>query len=80
MASFVKNDAFKFYRFIILLICMDIQENPGPASHEIYSLDIIHLNTRSIRNKIDYLSNLVESAKLHVSVRHIWIQTLTQMI
>ena len=26
MASFVKNDAFKFYRFIILLIWMDIQE------------------------------------------------------
>ena len=64
MASFVKNDAFKFYRFIILLICMDIQENPGPESHEVYSLDIIHLNTRIIRNKIDYLSNLVESCQI----------------
>ena len=40
---------------------MDIHTNPGPISDEIHSLDIIHLNTRSIRNKIDYLSNLVES-------------------
>lgn len=64
MASFVKNDAFKFYRFLILLICMDIHENPGPAFGEIYSLDIIHLNTRSIRNKIEYLSNLVESCQI----------------
>lgn len=43
---------------------MDSQENPGPAYGEIYSLDIIHLNTRSIRNKIDYLSNLVESCQI----------------
>ena len=27
----------------------------------IHSLDIVHLNTRSIRNKLDYLPNLVES-------------------
>ena len=38
--------------------------NPGPISDEIHSLDIIHLNTRSIRNKIDYLSNLVESFQI----------------
>ena len=60
MASFVKNDHFKFYRFILLLICMDIHTNLGPISDEIYSFDIVHLNTRSTRNKIDYLSNLVE--------------------
>ena len=40
---------------------MDIHKNPGPTSNEIHSLDIIHLNTRSIRNKIDSLSNLVDS-------------------
>ena len=43
---------------------MDIQENPGPVSEGNYSLDIIHLSTRSIRNKIDYLSNLVESCQI----------------
>ena len=61
MASFKRNDQFKFYRLIILLMCMDIHKNPGPTSNEIHSLDIIHLNTRSIRNKIDSLSNLVDS-------------------
>ena len=60
MACFVKNDKFRFYRLLILLICMDIEENPGPESEGIYSLDILHLNTRSIRNKLEYLSNLVE--------------------
>ena len=64
MASFEKNDSFRFYRLLISLICMDIQENPRPVSEGNYSLDIIHLNTRSIRNKIDYLSNLVESCQI----------------
>ena len=61
MDCFVKNDNFRFYRLLILLICMAIEENPGPESEGIYSLDILHLNTRSIRNKLEYLSNLVES-------------------
>ena len=61
MASSIRNDQFKFYRLIILLMCMDIHKNPGPTSNEIHSLDIIHLNTRSIRKKIDSLSNLVDS-------------------
>lgn len=64
MASFVRNDQFKFYRLVLLLICMDVHTNPGPSMDEIYSLDIIHLNTRSIRNKVDYLSNLVESFQI----------------
>ena len=34
---------------------MDINTNPRSQSDE------IHLNTRSIRNKTEYLSNLVES-------------------
>ena len=55
-SSFVKNDQFKFYRLILLLLCMVIHSNPGPESNVIHSLDIIHLNTRSIRNKLDYLS------------------------
>ena len=45
-------------------MCMDIHTDPGPISDEIHSLDIIHLNTRSIRNKIDYLSNSVESFEI----------------
>ena len=59
-SSFVRNDQFKFYRLILLLMCMDIHSNPGPESNKIHSLDIMHLNTRSMRNKLDYLSNIVD--------------------
>ncbi|MCG8045972.1 MAG: endonuclease/exonuclease/phosphatase family protein, partial [Candidatus Thiodiazotropha endolucinida] len=43
---------------------MDVHSNPGPDSNETHSLDIIHLNTRSIRNKLDYLSNVVDSFQI----------------
>ena len=43
---------------------MDIHSNPGPDSYEIHSLDIVHLNTRSIRNKLKFLPNLVESFQI----------------
>ena len=61
IASFIRNDQFKFYKFIILLICMDIHTNPGPTLNDKHSLDIIHLNTRSIRNKMENLSPVVDS-------------------
>ena len=43
---------------------MDIHSNPGPDSDGIHSLDIVHLNTRSIRNKLEFLPNLVESFQI----------------
>ena len=49
LSSLVKNDQFKFYKLILL--CMDIHSNPGPDSDGIHSLDIVHLNTRSIRSE-----------------------------
>ena len=39
---------------------MDVHSNPEPDSDGIHSLDIVHLNTRSIRNKLD----LVESFQI----------------
>ena len=54
--SFVKNDEFAFYRLILLLICMDVQPNPGPYNSEITTLDIFHLNTRSVRNKLERIN------------------------
>ena len=47
----IKNDEFNLYRLILLIICMDIHLNPGPASDTINSPDILHLNIRSNRNK-----------------------------
>lgn len=61
IASCIRNDQFKFYKLIILLICMDIHTNPGPTTNDIHSLDIIHLNTRSIRNKMDNMSPVADS-------------------
>ena len=49
---------------IILLACMDVELNPGPLSADVNSLDIFHLNTRSIRNKIDYLTDIVDSYQI----------------
>lgn len=44
---------------------MDIHPNPGPNSTDtICSLDIMHLNARSIRNKIDFISNLSDSYQI----------------
>ena len=43
---------------------MYIHSNPGPDSDGIHSLDIVHLNTRSIRNKLEFLPNLVESFQI----------------
>ena len=42
-------------------MCMDVQPNPGPTPTDNSSLDILHLKTRSIRYKLEYLSHLSES-------------------
>ena len=52
LGGFLKHDKFTFYKIILLMICMDIHPNPGPNNTDtIHTLDILHLNTRSIRNK-----------------------------
>ena len=43
---------------------MDIHSNSGPNSDGIHSLSIVHLNTSSIRNKLEFLPNLVESFQI----------------
>ena len=57
---FIKNDAYSVYKIVLLLACMDIEMNPGPNVPGIKSLDIFHLNTRSIRNKIDNIRDLAD--------------------
>ena len=41
--------------YILLLLCGDIESNPGPIDQNVYTVDILHLNVRSIRNKIENL-------------------------
>ena len=45
---------------------MDVHPNPGPLPTEtsVNSLDVLHLNTRSIRNKLDYIKNIAESFRI----------------
>jgi hypothetical protein len=43
---------------LILLISGDIESNPGPSVWQ--SLDILHLNSRSIRNKTDSNKYLIK--------------------
>ena len=45
------------FLFFILLLSGDIELNPGPKYGSV--LDIIHLNIRSIRNKIEDLYTIV---------------------
>ena len=42
---------------------MNVHPNPGPSSTEtsVNPLDVLHLNTGSIRNKLDYIENIAES-------------------
>ena len=44
---------------------MNIHSTPVPGSHEVHSLDGVHLNARSIRNKLNHLSKVVESFQIH---------------
>lgn len=60
--GFIKNDEFVHYRMILLLMAMDIELNPGPSTSEsVKVLEIFHLNTRSVRNKLEYISDIAES-------------------
>ena len=49
--------------FSLLIVCGDIELNPGPedtpVSHE-NSLSIVHANIRSLQNKLNYVIDIVE--------------------
>ena len=58
--EFCKDDEYLVYKVILLLACTDMEMNPGPSMTGIRALDIFHLNMRSIRNKTEYINNIVE--------------------
>lgn len=47
----------QFFMFILLLLCGDIELNPGPSIVNI--LNILHLNIRSIRHKLGHLNYFI---------------------
>lgn len=56
--SITFNFCAQIFIFCVLLLSGDIETNPGPSAEN--SLDIMHINIRSIRNKIDSLLYLVQ--------------------
>ena len=64
LVTYVDKDEYAFYRFILLLICMDIERNPGPNENEnniVNTLEIFHLNARSMRNKLNYIHDIADT-------------------
>ena len=56
---------FDYYLYAYnLIIAGDVELNPGPGETPVYfedhCLSIFHGNIRSIRNKVDYISNIIE--------------------
>ncbi|CAG2231322.1 unnamed protein product [Mytilus edulis] len=55
--------AFYIVLLCLLLICGDIEPNPGPERTHEYSektLSIFHCNIRSLRNKLNYIADIIE--------------------
>ncbi len=50
------NIYLAFASVLLILLAGDVAENPGPDSFT-GSLSILHLNIRSIRNKINYIED-----------------------
>lgn len=66
------NVYFFLVMFLLLLEAGDVESNPGPDSE--HSLSILHLNIRSIRNKIAYVQdhlsdfNILSFSETHLDV------------
>ncbi|CAG2189041.1 unnamed protein product [Mytilus edulis] len=59
------SNLISFYILLLclLLICGDIEPNPGPERTHEYSektLSIFHCNIRSLRNKLNYIADIIE--------------------
>lgn len=60
--SLYLNFYYQFFTYILLL-CGDIEMNPGPCITNVFG--IIHLNIRSIRNKIEFLNTFIQGPVLN---------------
>lgn len=52
--AFLDNNDFQLLLLLLLIICMDIETNPGPTSE----LSIFNWNIRSLRNKLHILEDV----------------------
>ena len=77
--EFLQFPLFFLIVLTLLLQAGDIETNPGPEY--IYDLSIVHLNIRSIRNKIEYITdNLLDFNILCFTETHLYANVSTEML
>jgi hypothetical protein len=58
MQSSILNLEFTFVIFLLVVLSGNVEINPGPSTDvQTSSLSILHVNIRSIRNKIEYIKD-----------------------
>ena len=76
----MNNYHFFFILFMLLLEAFDIEQNPGPNNFTA-DLSILHLNIRSIRNKLDYIKdNFLDFDILCFSETHLDVQISNEFL
>ena len=76
----MNNYHFFFILFMLLLEAFDIEQNPGPNNFTA-DLSILHLNIRSIRNKLDYIKdNFLDFDILCFSETHLDVQVSNEFL
>ena len=77
LRDFLQNCHFALIISILLLLASDIEQNPGPPNF-LSDLSVLHLNIRSIRNKMEYIiDNFLDFDILCVSETHLDSQNLS---
>ena len=70
-AAFQENIAFTLILLQLILLCHDVEKNPGPKSPK-SEFSIFHWNARSVRNKIEYLQTLsADSSVICITESHL---------
>ena len=76
----INNYQFFVILFMLLLEAFDIEQNPGPNNFTA-DLSILHLNIRSIRNKLDYIKdNFLDFGILCFSETHLDVQISNELL
>ena len=74
------NNFFTIILFLLLLSAGDVERNPGP-DQTTHDLSIFQLNTRSIRNKLDFIKdNFMDSNILRFTETHLDINIQTDFL
>ena len=58
----LQNPVSTFIILLLILLSNDVELNPGPTKEG--ELSIFHLNTRSMRHKLDYIESICNEADI----------------